>query len=112
MMKKYIVKYKYGNLVVRASESNTCIANSYRVKKSKDMKHVLLEIRQKAQNEPAFAIHHRSISSMIREWRVHNLLYYLDIERDRTRSVDLDIPQPWYIRTAYFMLSPFYALLP
>ena len=111
-MKKYVVKHKCGNLIVEASENNTCIVNSYRVKNRKDMKNILLEVRRKAQNEPTFAIHHRTIASMIREWRVHNLLYYLDIERDRTRSVDLDIAQPWYIRTAYFILSPFYALLP
>lgn len=32
----------------------------------------------------------RSFDSMKIEWYVHNLLYYLNIERDRTKDVDLN----------------------
>ena len=56
----------------------------------------------------SMAIHRRSVSSMIKEWRVHNLLYSLNIQRDRTGSVDLNTGQPWYVRAAYSILSSFY----
>lgn len=44
----------------------------------------------------------RSNFSLINEWCVHNLLYRLDIFKERCASVDLNYPQPWYIRVLYF----------
>lgn len=52
-------------------------------------------------------IHRRTMFSLINEWRVHNLLYELNIERDRTESVDLDVDQPWYMKVLYTVISPF-----
>jgi len=37
---------------------------------------------------------------MIIEWRAHNMLYALHIKRNRTRTVDLDINEPWYLNKA------------
>lgn len=45
---------------------------------------------------------------MVNEWSVHNLLYSLGIQKDRTKDVDLNINQHWYIKVGYFLLSPIY----
>lgn len=71
------------------------------------MKNILKETKREA-NDKLLAINKRSNFSMINEWRVHNLLYSLNIQRDRTRSVDLNIGQPWYINMLYTIISPFY----
>lgn len=53
----------------------------------------------------------RSMKSLEREWAVHNALYSLGIEKERTRSVDLNYPQKWYVKFAYavagYILWPF-----
>lgn len=105
-MKKLIVSYKDFILKIHASENNTTIFDSYKVKNPKDMKSILYGIRKRV--VPNYAINKRKVSSMIQEWRVHNLLYSLGIERNRTKDVDLDINQPWYNKVLYFILSPFY----
>jgi hypothetical protein len=45
---------------------------------------------------------------MIIEWRAHNMLYALHIKRNRTRTVDLDINEPWYRKVGYLILSTLY----
>lgn len=70
------------------------------------MKFFLLYIKR---NTPKFyAINQRSVTSMIREWRVHNLVYSIGLYRRRTKDVDFEHPQKWYFKVAYFILSPFY----
>ena len=93
------------NLKIEASEDNTYIEDSYRIKKSKDMKNVLDHVRSKAPGE--YIVHKRTLKSQVREWRAHNLLYALHIKRSRTRSVDLD-NEPGWRRFCYFILSCLY----
>ena len=106
-MERIIVRYKDNSLKVNVSKDNTCILDSYTVKGIEDMKGILTEIRHEV-SENDMAIHNRSIFSMINEWRVHNLLYSLNIQRNRTRSVNLNTGQPWYVVALYTILSPFY----
>ena len=68
---------------------------------------ILYTVRGEVSDKKA-AIHKRGIWSMTHEWRAHNLLYSLGIKRDRTKDVDLDVNQPWYIKVAYSVLSIFY----
>lgn len=105
-MKKLIVTHKDFILKVHASENNTCIFDSYKVKSPWDMESIIYYI--KAETSAEYAINKRNISSMIYEWRVHNLLHSLGILRDRVKDVDLNTGQPWYIKALYFILSPFY----
>lgn len=105
-MKKIIIRYKDKSFKVSISEDNTSIIDSYKVKSIRDMKGILSEIRSEA--DSSMAVNNRSIFSMINEWRVHNLLYTFNIQRNRTKSVDLDTRQPWYMRITYTVLSPFY----
>ena len=108
-MKRIIVRYKDKSFKVNISEDNTCIINSCTVRKIKDMKAILSEISKEAYNSCGVSgIHRRTMFSLINEWRVRNLLYELNIERDRTESVDLDVDQPWYMKVLYTVISPFY----
>ena len=47
----------------------------------------------------------RTIESMINEWVSHNNCYKLGIAPDRTASVDLNYPQPWYMPIVYWLTS-------
>lgn len=104
---KLVIRLGNKSIKVTCSENDTCIINSYRIKKRKDMKIILEKIRVKVPDAP-YAINKLSINEMVNEWRVHNLLYSLGIEKDRTCSVDLNTPKPWYADIAYKILSVFY----
>lgn len=105
-MKKIIVTHKNFVLKVHISEDNTTIFDSYQVKSPLDMESIIYYIKREASDD--MAINKRNISSMIYEWRTHNLLYSLGILRDRVKSVDLNTGQPWYIKALYAIISPFY----
>ena len=47
----------------------------------------------------------RTIDDMAREWKVHNLLYALGIEQERSKSVDLELPQSIFYKMSYTILS-------
>ena len=105
-MKKLIIRHKDFILKVHASEDNTTIYDSYQVKSPWDMKSIIYCIKAEASDK--MAINKRNISSMIYEWRTHNLLYALGIMRDRVKSVDLNTGQPCYIKALYAIISPSY----
>lgn len=105
-MKKLVIEYKGKVFIVHVTRDNITIIDSYRIKKYKDMKMFLCKV--KTAIPKSYAIKGRSVSSMIREWRAHNLLYSLGILKDRTGSVDLNTGQSWYIKALYFIISPLY----
>lgn len=105
-MKKIIVTHKNFVLKVHISEDNTTIFDSYQVKSPWDMKSILYYIKAKTTDE--YAVNKRSVSGMIYEWRVHNLLYGLGLLKSRTKDVDLNTDVPWYIKIVYTILSLFY----
>lgn len=88
--------------------SANCIKliDSYTIHKRSEMAIILNWIKDKYPDNAVFK--QRTINSLIREWRSHNLLYSLHIERDRTKDVDLNIGQKWYYKVCYFILSIFY----
>lgn len=92
-------------LAWEASETDTWIEGSYRIKRRRDMKATLRGIRDAT--GWGCMVWKRSLTSQIREWRAHNLLHALGYERERTGSVDLDCEGPWR-RVAYFILSCLY----
>lgn len=111
-MKKLVLRYKRFILKVIVTEDNTTIVDSFKIKSSKDMKAILSKIRDKVSTDIALynraAIYNRSISSMIHEWRVHNMLFSMGILKERTKDVDLNINQRWYIKALYAIISPLY----
>lgn len=90
---------------VEANVLCTHIKDSHRIKKSSDMKAFLREVKEAMPS--TFAVNRISEKAQIREWRAHNLLYGLGIEKERTGSVDLDYEKPSR-RICYFILSCLY----
>lgn len=50
----------------------------------------------------------RSEKSWVREWKAHNFLFELDVERERTHDVDLNNNETFVRRFAYYLLSLLY----
>lgn len=47
----------------------------------------------------------RTMKSLRREWAAHNLAYNLGIRREKTKDVDLDYPQKWYMKLLYAVVG-------
>lgn len=105
-MDKIILYHKDFAVEVLISPENIVIVDSFRIKNYSDMENFLSKV--KAHVPEHYESGQRTTKNMIREWRVHNLLYSLGILRERTRTVDLNAPQPWYFKIGYAVLSPFY----
>lgn len=76
------------------SLTNTHILDSFSVKTKDEMRSYLRQLMETA--SPDMAINRRDMESMVREWRSHNLFYFLHIFRSRTRDVDLELKQSWW----------------
>ena len=96
---KELVKY-------HVTPNNVTIYDSYKVTHTGDMEYLIQKIRY---NYPLnnYIINKRSMSSLINEWKAHNLLYDLHLFRSHTRNVDLN-NEPWYRKVIYQILSKFY----
>lgn len=93
------------NPEVIINKDDICIIDSYKIKTIKNMKCVINSIRQKCDNSNI--IHKRSMYSLINEWRSHNLLYDLHIQRDKTKDVNLN-NETLIKRICYSVLSVLY----
>lgn len=91
----------------KISTNNIHITDSFQYT-TKKMKEIIQYLKKLYPDHIVFT---RSINSLIREWRSHNLLYKLGIARKRTKDVDLDYPQKWYYTIAYFMGSIIYYII-
>lgn len=76
----------------KLTRNNTHILNSYLVESKAEMRDYLRRLRQVAEEN---AVNRRDLESMVREWRSHNLFYFLHIFRSRTKDVDLELNQSW-----------------
>lgn len=79
------------------------IKESYKLKKNEIEK----EIRwaDLCKKDPTSILMYRSLFDLELEWATHKALYNLGIKRARTKDVDLDAPQPWYMTTAYIIIG-------
>ena len=97
-------------MLIKVSKSNIHIEDSYKVNRKDDMQIVLNDIRATHSLEESDVLK-RTDSSLIKEWRVHNVLYNLHLFREHTKDVDLDYPQSKIIEiaysVAYFIVSIF-----
>lgn len=96
------------NLHVTIVSNNVHIKDSYTVTKRKDIKSTLEDIKQFLVDNNITMdnpFNHRSICSMSQEWITHNNLYKLNYKPERTKDVDLNIPQKWYVKVLYFLGS-------
>lgn len=94
----------YNNVELRISSDCVTIIDSYKIKHIKDMIAIIKHIKQFKQHTN---IANRSLYSMLSEWRAHNLLYWLNIERDRTAHCDLD-NESSIRKILYAIISLFY----
>lgn len=100
--KRIAVVRAKGHIIV---SDNVHITDSYQIKYKSVMKQTLLDL---AAESPDCLTWKRTMNSLLREWRTHNLFYDLHLFRSHTKDVDLDYPAKWYTEIAYFLLSPFY----
>lgn len=81
---------------------NIHIEDSYKIGKH-SFKSTLNQIKSTA---PAYyPVMSRSTCGMCLEWAAHNFLYNLHLWRSHTKDVDLDHPQKWYTKVAFFALG-------
>ena len=89
-----------------ANSMNIRIIDSYKIIKRKDMKSAIKQIKKQAASKGF--IYKRTNKEWLQEWRAHNLLYVLNYEIDRTKSVDLNEDEPKSRKTLYKILSFIY----
>lgn len=84
-------------VLLMITNNNIHIQDSY--KYSKYIMRSTLQIYKDQFKE--YDVFKRSITSMVLEWATHNMLYNLNIQRHRTKDVDIDFPQKWYYKIGY-----------
>lgn len=87
----------------RVTDTNIHIYDSYKVSKY-DMWEEIARIEIMY---PSLKVWERSSCSLCTEWCAHNFLYSLGIARRRTKDVDLNVPQRWWVKVGYFIVGGF-----
>ena len=107
-MARETYKIIINGLDVTLSEKNIHVQDSYQIICPWDIRDFLKTLREYVE-EAGIAmdtpLNHRSNFSMKCEWITHNNLYAIGYKMDRTGSVDLNYPQKWYMKVAYFLGS-------
>lgn len=102
------IKTNIYGLDITITNNNIHIQDSYKVESRSTKGTIIESIREYMEDyapQMDYPLKHRTNKSAVREWVAHNNLYKLNIERQRTGSVDLDYPQKWYEKLGYFILS-------
>lgn len=99
---KWCKRYDIEKVEVHLSDYTATIRNSYKIKRISHMIDVIKWI--KAYDK---TVTQQTIFIMLAEWRTHNLLYWLKIERDRTAHCDINVNN-WWRKTLYVVSSLFY----
>lgn len=84
--------------IYSVTENNIHIENSCDILKNNFQGVLSLIKREYPGNK---VLENRSVKSMEREWCVHNWCYAHGIAKERTRSVDLNWPQRWWVKAIY-----------
>jgi len=96
-----IITFK--DFYVNITDNNVHIHDSYKIK-GKWKKLAVIERILEIQPD-AFKI--RSIRSVLREWRAHNILYRWHIKRDSTMHTDIEIHQKLKYKIGYLLVNIF-----
>ena len=81
--------------------NNIHLESSFKVRKE-DFERELEAIREQ---HPDSLVWNRSLDSLKREWATHNAFHAMGIFRDRTAHMDLNWPQPWFVRLGYALIG-------
>lgn len=95
-------QYGIDSVEVHLTDNIATIFDSYKIKKQSHMIDVLNWLKE--YDKP---VTKQSTFIMLSEWRVHNLLYWMKIERKRTMHVDINLNSRW-MKMAYAICSLFY----
>lgn len=98
-----MVEFETYGVKAQVYPENIRIIDSYRIKDKKLMKKIILDILDKA---PIYKTK-RSIRSLIREWRSHNIFYNKGWFIKHTKDCDLEANESLYRRFVYFFLGRF-----
>ena len=88
------ISFKIGDVAIK-------IINSYQIKKRSRIKEILYVFKL----EHSDIKFDRDINLLVKEWIVHNRLYKLGLFRNRTKDVDLEYQQKWYLKVMYWILG-------
>ena len=83
------------------SENNIHLESSFKVRKEEFER----ELKALREQNPESQVWNRSIDSLKREWAAHNAFHALGVFRSRTAHMDLNWPQPWFIRLGYAIIG-------
>lgn len=98
-------KYQIDTIKIYIGEIGINILDSYKIRKVKHMKEVLNKL---ATNEDYKKIKLNKRWLQICEWKAHNLLFNLGYKQERTKHLDLNENNKWYINLGYVCLSLLY----
>ena len=98
--------YEGKSISIQYNSRNIHIFDSYKIKRKRDMKGILKIVQYASFNRGIF--YTRKMSSWIREWKAHNILYKMGIKRTSSKDTDLCETESKKRRFIYFILSLFY----
>ena len=90
-------------IVLKCRRYSVTIENSYKIKSIKKIKQVLEICDWQLEKFTDFRVN--KFKNVV-EWKAHNLLYFLNIKRDHTQSVDYTVKEKWYRKLGYWLLFP------
>jgi len=93
----------FEDFYVNVTESNVHIHDSYKIKGNRRKLEIISAIT--AACPTAFKT--RTIKSVLREWRAHNILYRMHIKRKSTMHTDIEAKQKLKYKIGYLLISIF-----
>jgi len=94
------MRIDFDGFYVNISEHAVHIHDSYKIIEDEKKYEILGQIL--AVCPEAFGS--RSIRSIIREWKAHNILYKWNIRREETAHVDFELDQKFIYKLGYFFI--------
>ena len=98
-------EYNIKGIVIHVYKNSVNVENSYKIKKHSHIKDVVKYIKENFSEYTSVSKIDTHI--LVAEWKAHNLLYWLKIERDRTAHCDLN-HNNIVKRILYFIMSLLY----
>lgn len=99
----YKFTYKGQEITCVFSKKNVQVVDSYKVRKPADMTAIIKMIKAEAKKRGLK--YKRSNSSWLTEWKAHNYMYDRNIERARTKSVDLNEGEGFFKLLSYSAMA-------
>lgn len=91
-------------------KDNIHIENSYTIRNVSTMKYVIRYIMENIPSD--YPVKQMKMTPMVLEWFAHNLLYRLNYQPERTKSVDLNIGESRMHKIGYFLMGIIGIIIP